>query len=81
VHHQPAAHDGEVKPGRVFRWRSLELIQERPIDFLDMDTAFLCGLDRVGDFDQLAGGDFGVGIGAASGQFSFIASRPSLCSD
>lgn len=34
-----------------------------------MDTAVLYGLDRIGDFDQLAGGDIGVGIGARLGVF------------
>jgi hypothetical protein len=38
VHHQPTALDRKFEPGAVFRWRSLKLIQKRPVDFLDMDA-------------------------------------------
>jgi hypothetical protein len=38
VHHQPTALDRKFEPGAVFRWRSLEFIQKRPVDFLDMDV-------------------------------------------
>jgi hypothetical protein len=35
-----------------------------------------CRLDRVGDFDQLAGGGFGIGIGARLGKFHWGAITP-----
>jgi hypothetical protein len=57
--------DGTLKAGLVFRRRTLELIQERPVDLLDIDAAVLHGLDGVGQFYQLAGG--GVGVGETAG--------------
>jgi hypothetical protein len=41
---------------------------ERRVDRLNMDTAILHGLDRIGDLDQLPGGSVGVGKGVVGGQ-------------
>jgi hypothetical protein len=45
------------------------LLQERPVDQLDMDAAVLHGLDRVGDLHQLARGGFWIGVGAGLDEF------------
>lgn len=37
--------------------------------------AVLHRFDRVGDLDQLAGGDFRVGVGAGLGEFHFMILR------
>src|SRR6201987_5811788 len=64
VQPEPAVGDGEIEAGLVFRRCALELIQERPIDLLDIDPAVLDWLERVGELDQLARGGLGVGEGA-----------------
>ena len=48
---QPAGGDGEIERRLVFSWRGLQIVQKRPVDLLDMDSAFLHGLNRVGDLD------------------------------
>jgi hypothetical protein len=64
VHLDPAALDGVLDPGLVLGGRALDLVQERPIDLLDVDAAILHGLDAARDLDQLraavAGSDSGL---------------------
>jgi hypothetical protein len=69
VHRQAAALDCELEAGAVFRRRSLVLEQHWPIDQLNVDTAILHRLDRIGDLDKFSGGGFRVGIGSAGGEF------------
>jgi hypothetical protein len=69
VHRQPAALDCEIETCAIPLRAALELIQERSVDQLDMYPAVLLRLDGIGDVDQLAGGDFGVGVGAFGGEF------------
>ena len=47
----------------------LRFEQKRPVDELDVDATILHGFNRVGELDQLAGGDFRISIGANSGEF------------
>lgn len=49
VQPQPAALDRELKPGAVFGRAAAFLEQERSVDFLDVDSAVLHRLYRVGD--------------------------------
>src|SRR5215216_4423603 len=57
---QPAFSDGVIKPGTVLLGRAAFLEQERAVDLLDVDAAVLHRLGRVGDLQQLAGGDGGT---------------------
>src|SRR6476620_1547453 len=61
---QPAFGDGIVQRGTVVLGRAAFLEQERPVDLLDVDAAVLHRLDRVGDLQQLAGGDGRISEGA-----------------
>jgi hypothetical protein len=45
------------------------LLQERPVDQLDMDAAVLHRLDGIGDLHQLPSGSFRVGKGALVDEF------------
>ena len=40
------------------------LLQERPVDQLDMDAAVLHGLNGIGDLHRLSRGGFRIGKGA-----------------
>jgi hypothetical protein len=64
VEPQPAAFDRKLETSLVLCWSGLEIMQQRPVDQLDMDAAVLHGLDGVGDFHQLARGGFCIGEGA-----------------
>ena len=52
----------------AFRWRALQLKQERPVDLLDMDAAVLYGIDRIGKLDDFARGSVWVGEGTRLGK-------------
>ena len=69
IQRQPAAIDRQIKVGLVLGRAGLVLIQKRRVDQLDVDTAVLNGLDRIGDLDQLAGGLLRIGVGAIRGEF------------
>jgi hypothetical protein len=69
VHRQPAGLDCEIETCATLLGVALELTQKRSVDQLDMYPAVLLRLDGIGDVDQLAGGDFGVGVGAFGGEF------------
>jgi hypothetical protein len=69
VHHQPAALDRQIKASLVFVRRAFLAVQERPVDELDVDLAVLNGLDVVGNFNDLAGCFFGIGVRPVSGEF------------
>lgn len=58
-----------LKPGLVFRRRALELIEEGAVDLLNVNAAVLHRLEGVGQLDQLAGGDIGIGEGARVDEF------------
>jgi hypothetical protein len=61
--------DRIVEAGLVFRRRALELGQKRPVDLLDIDPAVLERLESVGEFDQLARGDFRIREGRLAANF------------
>jgi hypothetical protein len=75
MQHEPAVCDGALKPGFVFGGRALQLEQERPVDFFDIDAAVLDRLERVGEFDQLARGGIGIGERAVEDEFHAAAIR------
>jgi hypothetical protein len=66
--HQPAVGDGTIEASLVFGRRALQLIQEWPVDLLDMDAAVLQGFDSVGQLNELARGDFRIGKRARFGE-------------
>jgi hypothetical protein len=76
----PAALDRQFQPGVIFRRRSLQALDERAVDLLEMNTAVLHNFDGIGDLDQLPGGGFRVRIRAISVEFHLRAARPFLCS-
>src|SRR6476469_7533531 len=49
VHRQPTVRNGAVDSGSIFGRRSAKLVQEWPVDLLDVDAAILNRLDRTGD--------------------------------
>ena len=51
---KPAAFDRELEAGAVFGRAALVFVQERAVDQLDEDAAFLHELNRVGDLHELA---------------------------
>jgi hypothetical protein len=51
---QPALGNGALKPGLVLGGRALELIDEGPVDLLDIDPAVLHRLEGVGQLRLLA---------------------------
>jgi hypothetical protein len=59
----------EIKPSLVLGRRALELIDERPIDLLDVNPAVLHRLDGVGQLHQLARGGIRIGEGARFDEF------------
>ena len=61
MQHQPALFDRAVEAGLVFRRRAPQFIQERAVDLLDQNAVVEVRLDRVGEIDDLKGGDFGIG--------------------
>ena len=61
MQHQPALFDRAVEAGLVFRRRAPQFIQERAVDLLDQNAVVEVRLDRVGEIDDLRGGDFGIG--------------------
>jgi hypothetical protein len=75
VHYQPAALNRQRQTGAVFSRLSAMLVQERPVDLLDVNAALLDGLDAVGDLDQLAGGDVGNRARRSLAWSTFTASR------
>jgi hypothetical protein len=52
---------GNSRAQLVLRRRTLELIDERSVDLLDVDAAVLHRLDGIGQLHQLARGGLGVG--------------------
>ena len=56
---QPAQQDRALQRRAVLIRRAASL-EERAVDQLDIDAAVMDRLDRVGDLDQLAGGDVGI---------------------
>ena len=72
MHDQPAFCDREIEPDFAFGRRALQLEQERPVDLLDIDAAVLHRLEGMGQFDQLAGGDLGIGEGAKLDRTSWL---------
>jgi hypothetical protein len=67
--HPAAALDREPEAGAVLCRRGLEIEQHRPVQQFDMDPAVLNGLDRIGEFDQVAGGGFLGTVGTDGGEF------------
>ena len=65
----PSARDRQIKPGLVFGWIALLIVQKWLVDQLDEDAAVLRRLDGVGDVDQLASGFIGIAARALSGEF------------
>ena len=53
---QPAALDRSIEPSFAFRWRSLVLVQHRPVEPLDQNAAVHIGLVSIGELDDLARG-------------------------
>ena len=64
VQPQPAVGDGALKPGRVLGRCAVQFEQERPVDLLDIDAPVLHRLKGIGEFEQLAGGNLGIGEGS-----------------
>jgi hypothetical protein len=71
VEPQPSAFDRELEACTVFRRRAAQVVQEWPVDLLDVDAAILHGLDGAGDLHQLAGGGFRIGEGTERDLFHF----------
>jgi len=69
LHRMASLGDGPIEPGLVLGRRGLQLEQHRPVDLLDVDTAVLDGLDGVGEFDDLACGEFRIGVGTRLDEF------------
>ncbi len=65
----PLSCSSSQEAGPVLRGRAFELEQEWPVDLLDIDSAVLDGLERVGELEQFAGGDFRVGEGTGRDKF------------
>jgi len=59
---QPAEGDGPVDPGAEVAAGATSR-EEGRVDALDVNPTVLHGLDIVGDLDQLARGDLGIGEG------------------
>ena len=53
---QPSAFDRELEACTVFRRRAAQVVQEWPVDLLDVDAAILHGLDGVGELRSAASG-------------------------
>src|ERR1700733_3262207 len=60
MHPEPATLDSQLHARAVFGRRAALLLQERPIDLLDMDAAVLHRLGGVSDLDQLARRSVGI---------------------
>jgi hypothetical protein len=65
---KPASGNRRIKTGTIFG-RATTGSRERQVDQLNMDATILHGFDRIGDFNQLAGGGFRVSVGARGGEF------------
>ncbi|WP_167380930.1 hypothetical protein [Bradyrhizobium arachidis] len=55
--------DGVPDTGAKFGAAGLQRKQKRRVDLFDMDAPILDGLDVRGGFEELARGDFRVGVG------------------
>jgi len=64
VDDEQAVLDRAVKTGLVFRRRTPELVQERPVDLLDQKPIVHVELEAVGELDDLAGCNVRVGVRA-----------------
>jgi hypothetical protein len=53
MQHQPAISDGAIEASLVFRRRAPQLIDERPVDPLDIDAVVLHRLEGVGQLSLL----------------------------
>jgi hypothetical protein len=68
MEYEPAAFDREIEPRRLFcRCRSIN-VQERTVDFLDVNTAILHHLEGVSVLHQTARGLLRIGKGAVGGE-------------
>ena len=77
VQPEPSALYCELEAGAVFGRPALELGQERPVDLLDVDATVLHRLDGVGDLQELARGDLGIGEGTTGDERN--AALASMC--
>ena len=66
---QPAFGDGIGEDSTIFGGGATVAKQKRAVDFLDMNAAVLDRLGLVGNFEQLAGGFFGIVERAICSQF------------
>ena len=66
---KPAAFDCQFQPSTVFGRRSLQLGEEGPVDFLDMDPAVLNGFNRVCDLISLRAAASGSAQGRSVANF------------
>src|SRR5882724_1046184 len=69
MHFQPTPCDGELQASAVFRWRTLVAEQERAVELLDIDAAFLNRLEGVRVLQQTTSGFLRIGVGAFGGAF------------
>ena len=79
VQYQPTLGDRIIQAGLVLRRRALQLEQVWPVDLLDIDAALLDRLERIGELQQLAGGDFGISEWAGLDEFH-VSALPASCS-
>jgi len=68
---EQAALDRKLQASTVFGRLAAVLVQERPIDFLDVDTTILNGFDGTGDIEELSHCPFRIGVGSWLGKLHF----------